>query len=122
MTRRRWASPAFVIPPRRVHWPLESSLATAPLYPISCLVGKPGELADFGGERHRRDQRDPAQRLQGFEPRTHAETRQVDGRVDRGLVKWRWVTRPASTQRDALHVKLDATSVPPTPFHTATSG
>src|SRR5258708_5235182 len=33
--RRRWALPVFVIPPRLVRSPLESSRATAPLYPIS---------------------------------------------------------------------------------------
>src|SRR5712691_5933480 len=34
--RRRCALPVFVMPPRRVRSPLVTSLATAPLYPISC--------------------------------------------------------------------------------------
>ena len=84
--RRRCALPVFVMPPRRVRSPLVSSLATAPLYPISCrgLANResvPTSATIVTAETTR----DTAQGLERVDDGPHALGRRLHGFINRAL-------------------------------------
>ena len=49
------------------------------------IASQTAALADFGHDRHGRDQRDPAQRLEGVEHGAHGRRGHLHGLIDRAL-------------------------------------
>jgi hypothetical protein len=77
-TRRAWALPSLVVPPRRILVPLKrSEWHQAQVGHELAGVGEAGEVADIGDHGRRRDnQADPAHRLHALDHRRHRPGRQ----------------------------------------------
>ena len=74
------------MPPRCTRLPLVCSLATSPLYPISCRrTRETRERTEFGNDAGRRGLRHPAESLESFDHRPNLRRRLPDCFVNRLL-------------------------------------